>query len=258
MQLSDLDFKTHTWSILSRGYTGCGKTIASCGKEFRPIYVFDFDNRMTSVAKYYKNLDGHAKGIVYDNYAMGDNWKDADKKMDEIMARPEFKTVAVASLTSFIYFVLAHLLNNRVGRSGKGKVIADIRVNEIEDYLVEDAALIFELLKFLMSLKNQGVNVILEAHLTPITYHILEGNRELTKIDTLTKGKKAPASIPGYFDESWLFTKELVADGANVKTKYIMNPVGDVLTDAKTSRGLTKIDWTGKDFTVELMKQLKG
>jgi hypothetical protein len=32
-------------SLLSKGVTGTGKTVASCGKEFRPVYVFMNEGR---------------------------------------------------------------------------------------------------------------------------------------------------------------------------------------------------------------------
>ena len=247
----------NVFSIFSRGVSGSGKTIASCGKKFRPVYVFDLDQRMTSVANYYKKLDGHCKDISFDTFAMGDHFKKLDSKMDEILARPEYKTVVVATLTSYIHVVLAHVLKFKTG-TNKGKKVADINVNSIEDYNVEDAAIIFELLGFLKALQAQGINIILEAHLTPIEYRDLEGN-STTKLETLTKGKKAPASIPGYFDESYYFYKKhegiIIGQG---DTKYHMSPHGDRQVEGKTSRGIEPIEWTNKDFSELLFKQIEG
>lgn len=243
-------------TIFSRGVTGSGKTVASCGKEFRPVYVFDCDQRMNSVINYYKKLDGHIKDVDYDSFNMGQHFRELDKKMDEIVSRPNYKTVAVATLTSYVHIVLAHVLKFKAG-TNKGKKIAEIKVTDIEDYNVEDAAIIFELVGFLKELQNQGVNVILEAHLTPIEYRALDGTSK-TVLETLVKGKKGPASIPGYFDEVYYFKKE--SQGIIVgqqSTKYLMTPHGDNMVDAKTSRGIEPIDWTGKDFSVELYKQLK-
>jgi hypothetical protein len=212
---------------------------------------------MTSVANYYRKLDGHCKDIDYDSFSMGMHFKKLDQKMDELAARPSYKTVVVASLTSYIHIVLAHILNFKAGGTEKGKKIADISVNSIEDYNAEDAALIFELVGFLKNLQSQGINVILEAHLTPIEYRNLDGTGR-TVLETLTKGKKAPAAIPGYFDESWYFHKKhtgiIIGEG---QAEYHMTTYGDKQIDAKTSRGVEPIEWTNKDFSVELMKQLK-
>ncbi len=258
------DFKMNSvWSILSKGRTGSGKTIASCGKEFRPVYVFDTDQRMTSVIDYYRRLDGNATGIEYDSFHMGMSFNKLDKRMDELLISCPYKTVVLGSLTSYIHIVLVHILNLKAGvarNSNKpAKNIAGIQVNELEDYNAEDAAIIFELIGFLMALKGQGVNIILEAHVTPIEYKNLDGSIRQTVLEILTKGKKAPAQIPGYFDEVWNFEKKYetgMVVGSGSKSTYEFNPNGNAITDGKTSRGLVGFDWTGKDFTVELMKQV--
>lgn len=243
-------------SIMSRGTSGSGKTTASCGKEFRPVYVFDTDQRMASVINYYRKLDGHCKDVYYDSFAMGQDFKELDQQMDRIMARPEYKTVVFATLTSYVHIVLAHVLKFKSGKQ-KGKSIAGIQVTDIEDYSAEDAAIIFELCGFLKNLQSQGVNVILEAHLTPIEYRQLDGTTR-TVLETLVKGKKGPASIPGYFDEVYYFQKkyEGVIIGQQ-KVSYIMSPVGDSYVEAKTSRNIVPIEWTNKDFSVEFMKQIR-
>lgn len=244
-------------SMMFRGVTGVGKTIAACGKEFRPVYVFDCDQRMASVINYYRKLDGHCKDVFYDSFSMGMHFDKLDGQMDYLIAHPkEFKTISVATLTAYIHIILAHILKFKSGQKEKGKKIADISVNSIEDYNAEDAALIFELVGFMKDLQRMGVNVILETHLTPIVYSNLEGASR-TVLETLTKGKKAPAAIPGYFDEVYYFKKEhdspVVGFG---DVKYTMSTKGDFAVDAKSSRGINGFDWTGKDFSVELMRQL--
>lgn len=258
----EIDINSSALSLLLRGVTGVGKTIAACGKRFRPVYVFDCDQRMASVINYYKRLDGHAKGIYYDTFSMGMHFDKLDKQMDYLAAHKEYQTVSVATLTAYIHIVLAHILQFKVGASAKpgekqkGKKIADINVNSIEDYNAEDAALIFELIGFLKNLQAQGVNVILEAHLTPIEYRDLEGNSR-TVLETLTKGKKAPASIPGYFDEVYYLKKEHAGPVVGYgEEKYLVSTTGDFSVDAKTSRGVTSFNWTGQDFSEILMKQL--
>src|SRR5678816_2436463 len=86
------------WSILAKGFTGTGKTIASCGKEFRPVYVFMCEGRLESVLTYYRKLDGNVKGIHYNDYTMESGFYPLNQKMDAIIARPEYRTVVVLSL----------------------------------------------------------------------------------------------------------------------------------------------------------------
>lgn len=253
-------------SCLSKGRTGTGKTIASCGKEFRPVRVLDCEGRMESVFHYYRKLDGHVKDVWYDSFHMGSGFYSLDKTLDEIIARPEHKTYVVASLTSYIHIVLKHLINSKAGvkrRSGAdaGKKIGGIPVNELEDYNAEDAAIIFELLAFMQELKNNGCNVILEAHISPYEITTIDEDSRARQTQTfmqiLTKGKKAPAQINGYFNEVYLFEKvfEGIQAGKS-EAHYKVNTVGSQIDECKTSMGIVPFDWTGKDFSIELWNQL--
>jgi hypothetical protein len=250
-------------SAIWKGQTGSGKTIASCGKEFRPVYVFDFEGRMDSVVNYYKRLDGHCRDIEFDTFAMGDSWRTVDARMEELAASCPYRSVSIASLTSYIHFVLKHTIQAKVGvkrQSGQqaGKNIAGIPVNELEDFNAEDAAIIFELISFLQQLKDMGVNVFIEAHITPIEIKTGTGQNEkiTTLFQILTKGKKAPAQIPGYFNEVYLFEKRwegiIVGQGTN---SYHVDTRGNSANDCKSSMGVSSFDWTNLDFSVELTKQ---
>jgi len=255
-------------SILSKGRTGTGKTIASCGKEFRPVYVFNLEGRFESVISYYRKLDGHCKDVEYDDFSMTSGFYALDKRMDELAARPTYKTVVVASLTSYIHIVLKHLMATAVPKTTEdGKQPRNVRkkggiqVNILEDYNFEDAAIIFELLAFLQNLKNMGTNVILEAHISP--YEIKSINEdsgqkeEQTIMQILTKGKKAPAQIPGYFNEVYLFEKRFEGiQAGKSEAHYLCNTIGSAVDECKTSMGIASFDWTGKDFSEELVRQL--
>lgn len=253
------------WSILSKGRTGTGKSILSCGKEFRPTYFFNLEGRFESVIKYYKALDGHVKDLHYNDYSMGSGFYPLDKKMDSIIARPEYKTVVVASLTSYIHIILRHLMAsttpNAQGRNIRKK--GGIQVNILEDYNFEDAAIIFELCAFLQTLKEMGVNVILEAHISPYEIKTINeetGQREeQTIMQVLTKGKKAPAQISGYFNEVWLFEKYFEGDwDKGKKARYRVNTQGSQVDECKSSFDIPTFEWTGKDGTEILMQHLSG
>lgn len=252
-----------TTSFLFKGHNGTGKTIAACGKEFRPTYVFNCEGRFESIPTYYRKLDGHCKEVEFDNYPLGTGYYAIDKKMDELIARCPYKTVVMSSLTSFIYLILKHLIDSKAGTSKDGRVygmkIGGIPVNELRDFNAEDSAIINDLISFFQQLKAQGINVILECHITP--YEIIsleEGQRVSTTINQiLTKGKKAPASVPGFFNEIYLFEKKF--EGIIVgqqEVKYKINSKGTPTDDCKTSWDIESFDWSGKDFSIELMKQL--
>jgi hypothetical protein len=243
------------WSILSLGVSGAGKSIASCGKEFRPVYVFNCEGRFESVINYYMKLDGHVNGIFYNDYNVQDSnaWFSMKQKMKAIQARPEYKTVSVATLTSFDRIVMKHLINSTKIESTKQK--GGIEVNNLEDFNYNDAALIFELVGFFQSLKVYGVNTILEAHVTP--YEVVDkiAQKTHTNYEVLAKGKKAPAEIPSWFNEVWLF--ERISEGFGKPDTFVINPKGDSNhKNCKTSFGITPFNWTGIDPTPELISQL--
>jgi len=256
------------WSILSKGMSGNGKTIASCGKEFRPVYVFNCEGRMESVLSYYRKLDGHVKGIYFNNFTLENGYFSLDQKMDAIAARPEYKTVVMSSLTSYIRLVLLHLIRaagegkkDEQGRTRGIKMKGGIKVNILEDFNFEDAAIINELIGFFQTMKDQGVNVILEAHITPYEIKSIDedtGQKDLTTIyEILTKGKKAPAEVPSWFNEVWLFEKVIEGNwsaGSTGNAKYRINPLGNSTNSCKTSFGIPVFDWTGIDPSIKLME----
>lgn len=241
------------WSILSKGINGTGKTILSCSKFFRPTYVFNLEGRFESVLTYYRKLDGKIKDLHYDDFHMGSGFYTLDKQMDQIIARPEYKTVVIASLSSYIHIIMKHLLTIKAGETNqsgraKGRKIGGIAVNVLEDYNAEDASIIYELLAFLQELKAMGINIILEAHISP--YEITTINEDDKQRETqtifqiLTKGKKAPAQVPNYFNEIWLFEKRFAKWDA---PDYFVNTVGSKEHDCKTSFQIPSFQWTGID-----------
>lgn len=259
MPKTEYDFlDNRVLSILSKGESGSGKSIASCGKEFRPVYVFDFEDRMRSVINYYRKLDGHAKDIVWDTFSMGDSFHKIDKQMDDLAGNCPYKTVVAATLSSYVDIILVHLINEKRGKTrssgaNAGKLIGGINVNELEDFNAEDAAIIFELVRFLKLLQSRGTNVILEAHVTVFEEKDpLRAGATRVSRPIVTKGKKAPPRIPGYFDEAWHFYTEIDM-AKRVSWNFTTAPTD--VDYAKTSNNIKGFDWTNKDLSVELMKQ---
>jgi hypothetical protein len=245
------------WTVLSKGRTGTGKTILSCGKEFRPTYVFNLDGRFNSVMTYYKRLDGHIKGIEKNDFTIASGFKAMDKKMDAIIARPEYTSVVIASLTSFIHIVMQNLMG--VTARGKGRFKGGIQTNILEDFNFEDAAIIHQLISFCQECNRLGINTFLEAHITPYEYESIENGERIVRTinQILTKGKKAPAQIPLYFNEVWLFEKEFIRDDkGKLNMRHTVNTMGTPEDECKTSFGIPSFQWTGQDASHFLMNQL--
>jgi hypothetical protein len=259
------------WSILSKGRTGTGKTVLSCGKAFRPTYIFNLEGRFESALTYYRKMHGDVKDLYFNNFTMESGFYPLDQKMDAIIKRPEYKTVVVSGLTPYIHIVLKHLMKTVQPKPGddaakkKLRMKGGIQVNILEDYNFEDAAIIFELVAFLQELKNQGINVILECHISAYevkTINEENGQREQQTIfEILTKGKKAPAAIPGYFNEVWLFEKRYAEDwgeGQGRQAKYYVNTMGSPTDECKTSFGIPSFEWSNKDGSELLQNFLDG
>ena len=251
---------TSTTSFMFKGKTGTGKSVAAWSSKFRPVYTFDMENRIQGAINYYKRKDGHVKDCEYDVFNMGRSWHDLDTRMEQLMQSCPYRTIHVATLTSYVHYILKHLMNvkgqekDAQGRT-KGKNIGGIPVNTLEDYNAEDAGIIFELIQFLQAMQSQGVNVILEAHITP--YEIKDGTgaeaTTKTVYEILTKGKKGPAQIPGYFNEVYLFEKQFEGMVIGAQShKFSCNTIGDKANDCKSTWGVPTFDWTNKDFSEEL------
>lgn len=244
-------------SVIHKGKWGSGKSIASCSKALRPTYVMDCEDRMNSVINYYRNLDGHVKGLSFDTFAMGDGFYAVKKRLDELEESCPYKTVVCATLTSYVDIVLEGLANkggSRASGAEAGKKIGGIKVNELEDFNGETAAIAFNLIKTLKRLQKKGINIILEAHVMHYEFKDKVGTVHHERT-LLTGGKKAAAKIPGYFNEIFQFEVDTEFNG---DTKYIAHTVATMDDFAKTSFPSLpkKIDWTGKDFYEEVFKYI--
>lgn len=236
-------------SLMAKGVNGTGKTIFNCSPSLRPTYVFNCEGRFESVLQYYK---GNLKDLEFDNFPIGSGYFNLNKRMDDLVARCPYKTVVMSSLTSFIYVVLNHLIESKAGQKTKaghpaGMRIGGIPVNELQDYNAEDSAIINDLISFFQQLKVQGINTILEAHLTPYELSWFEDGQKVTQTirQILTKGKKAPASVPNFFNEIWLFEKVSEGIMASQQTKkYMVNTQGTPLDECKTSWEIPNFAWT--------------
>lgn len=250
-------------SFLFKGHNGTGKTIAATGDKFRPVYVFNCEGRFESVINFWKRRN-NLKDIEFDNFPIGSGYYGIDKRMDDLIRSCPYNTVVMSSLTSFIYLILNHLIQDAYGKkTAKGydrqKRVGGIPVSQLEDFNAEDSAIINDLIAAFQQLKAKGVNVILEAHITPyeITTVDESGRNSQTINQILTKGKKAPASVPGFFNEIYLFTKNFKGIQVGQQTtEFLVNTSGTPTDDCKTSWGIKGFDWTDKDFSVELFNQL--
>jgi hypothetical protein len=133
--------------------------------------------------------------------------------------------------------------------------VGGIPVNELQDYNAEDAAIVFDLIKFMKVLQSQGVNTILEAHVVPY-----EEKNKITETYNIarpivTKGRKPPAVVPIFFSEIYHFyTESKGLGGQGLQYKFTTEATS--IDSAGTGLGIKGFDWTNQDFSKLLMDQL--
>lgn len=180
--------------ICLKGEPSSGKSIAAAS--FPNCYIFDFESRIRSIANYW--IPRGKKDIHYDTYGPRD-FKKFDEKMDQLLARCNYETVILDTLTSVSDLILFHVLTMKgADPKIKGKKIAGISVNTIEDYGAE-SAMLTELMMFMRQIKAKYK--ILVAHVVKTERNDTTSNQSVVTRQLLTAGKKVAAKLPGYFDE---------------------------------------------------------
>ena len=190
------------------GDSKSGKSIAATTFP-KPMYIFDLDGRIRSIANFYHKNPTALEGIEYDSY---DSFTKFGEFFDRLETRCDYKTIIIDSLTTLCNLILRHGLKGRgvpllssLGdeKNEKGRVIAGVQIPAWDEWNLE-ATVLREILY--MCSKKFKCNVILTAHL----YHTEERDPEkkdemITKYRIITGGKKAAASIPAEFDEIYHF-----------------------------------------------------
>lgn len=172
----------------------------------RPQYWFSYDEKMESLMLPMKKWGIPEKDIHYDDYT---NWNKAEEKLKILQVNCAYKTVVVDTIGLMgdaTNRQTRHLKSGTTTASGdeKGKRVAGIIVNSMEDYKAETAAL-QDMMAMLKDIhKFHKVNVILIAH---VMYDKQpEGKSETHVARALVTGaRQMGAKIPGYCHEVYHF-----------------------------------------------------
>jgi hypothetical protein len=244
-----------------KGEHGTGKSILAASYALAgPTYVFDFEDRMRSVANYYRRINRSEiiNNIEYDTYF---SFHKMRMKIEEIMKRPKLtKNVIFDSLTSFTGRALSNTKDFKRQESAAankqlGKVIGEFRVNTIEDYNAEAAAIQEFIVEKMLILKSLGINVILTAHVIKVKEEGEGGETHIARY-LMTGGKKAAQMVPGYYDEIYHTNIKMGAQ-ASAGNRYTVVTRHTVDDFAKTAMNLPfEIDYTDKVFYDELKKYI--
>jgi hypothetical protein len=235
--------KKEDFTFLFKGEPSSGKSIAAAS--FPNPYIFDTDGRIRSVANYY--LPKGKRDITYDTFNYSDYAK-FDKKWEELIELGKmthkpfpYDTIIIDTLTS-VADILLHHVREVKGKDNKGKKIAGVSVNSVEDYNVENSALT-ELVLFLRSIKCKYK--ILIAHVVATSKTNINDDTTIITRRLLTAGKPIAAKLPGYFDEIYQFESTM----KNGQQQFIARTVNAGEDYARSAMNLPKeINFTNKNF----------
>jgi len=236
---------------LIKGEPGVGKSLAASTYP-RPLYFFDFENKMSAIKNYYTNIlkkPDLMKGLTFDVYR---DWDTAWTKLINFGVSCPHKSLVFDALTSSAWLAIMSIVRAK-GEGGK-KIAGKIKVAGIEDYGGEAAALNNMIDQFI-TLSQMGVHIILTAHVLRIVDKPVGGQAPTESRTLMTGGRKVAAGIPGYFNETY----HLWVDALDPKTpKYIANTRHSGDDFARTSLPVPgEIDWTNRNFYEELQTHLK-
>lgn len=235
--------------ILMKGEPGLGKSIAAVSYP-KPLYVFDFEDKMDAVANYYRHVVKKPEvlnGLTFDTYR---SWDPAWLKLVQLGLGCPYKTVVWDSLTASAWLAIMSIVRFK---GDGGKKVGTIKVAGIEDYGGEAAAL-NNLIDQFITLRQMGVTVILTAHVLRIVEKPV-GQAPVESRTLMTGGRKVAVGIPGYFHETYHFEVDTI-DPATPKYIARTTHTGDDF--ARTSLPLPgKFDWTNQVFYEKIQQYLR-
>lgn len=196
--LGDVDFRNGLYSLY-KGEPGTRKSTAALSLP-KPQYWFSYDQKMEGLILPMRAWGVNPNDIHFDDYK---DWNAAKLKLERFQTNCPYKTIVVDSITT-----LADAINRQTlklkGKDDKGKTIASIPVNSIEDFNAEDSAL-KEMVALTKDIhKYHKINVVLIAHVIQKEIKTADGKTHMSRI-IVTAGKGIAQKIPAYCTEVYHF-----------------------------------------------------
>lgn len=233
--------------VLQTGEPSVGKSSAMITYP-RPIFVFDFEQRMRSVIPYANKLGIPLSEIEVETFT---DWNSAIQKLRGWRTNCPFKSIGFDSFTSMADTILAQVINIKgMEKGSQTKRIGNIQVSSIEDYMAESGAFG----EWIQLMRQVPAHVIANAHLI-LTEVQDAGTKKVTiQRSLLTGGKKIAAKIPAYVDYVFNFSLRPNVDASKPPERLVYTQSNGV-DFAKSSTTLPFIiEWTNKNFYEELKK----
>jgi hypothetical protein len=266
MRLNDLNPETRIFALF-KGDPKTGKDIAAHSFALAgPVYTFDLDARMESVAAYYTNVVPRPdimSNIEYDRFT---DFFALHRRLEELKAHCPYKTVIMSSLTSLARKAMNTMLSTRDPKSlnkedqARARIRGGIPMHIIEDFGGEANAIMLTMDSLIVLSIKFNVNVIMTAHV------IQPEAGAYSKRTLLTGGKKIAGEIPTSFNEAYHFYVQtsggMEIGVSNTDRRFIAMTQSTSLDWAATALDIPEmIDFTaGKTsglFYAEMMKNVR-
>lgn len=222
MNLGDLNVKTQK-KVLVFGTSGTGKTCFATGFP-GPLFVADFDGKVSSAASFYAGSTELLRGIHYESYTPQPGqpverpFEDYCRKLyelEQLAAKNEFpyKTFVLDSLTTYVDQMMKQVMKQNPGM--KRNDTKPVKVAALQDYMILSA----HFKDMLFRVLQLPCNVVITAH-SQVDKDELTG--EILRTPLLPG--KLSSYLPVLFEEVY-FTD--VEQGQAGKTRYIAQTASD-------------------------------
>jgi hypothetical protein len=253
----------HHWNtFLFKGKPKTGKSIAA-GSFPRPMFIFDFDNRIRSLIEYFRAHNIPLDDIDFETYIGATNqYEKYDRKLEELRTSQKYKTIVWDSLTNFAELALGYfvwLRGEGEGTSGSTRKEKDFKrkgvvdLLEIEDYGGEDRATMNSI-RYLMNIPN--CHKVLIAHVIEINYKDLLGNT-VSSQSLMTGGRKIAEKVPTLVNEVYHFYQQGAARPQDSNTHFASTKTKGLDWAGTTYPLPAEIYFTDKQFFNVMEEMLK-
>jgi hypothetical protein len=247
--------------VLMKGEPKTGKSIAASSFP-KPMFIFDMDGRMESVANYWaKHNPVVMDQVEYKTYNPEDylifkeDFEFIQTEARSPISKKIMRTVCLDGVTSTGEMVIDYALSERDSASEKRRGV--IKLMGIEDFGVEAMGFV-QILSIGREIRKHA-HFILTAHVIITEQEALTkaGRVTHTSRQLLTGGKKVASKLPVSFDEVWHFGAELVPTDKGMRKKMTVFFNHSGVDFAGTSRDLPPgIEWTDGSLWDLVQKEL--
>jgi hypothetical protein len=213
--------------VLVYGDSGTGKTCFASSFP-GPIEYWDFDNKISSAAQFYKNdvsrlaqIDVHQYAGLAPKVRMGE-WEKRSRMIDSLkLTGPlPFKTLVLDSLTTFTHF----MLEDYIYRSQTGIKRPLEGINAIQDY----------------QLLDRHLTTMITGVLSLPCHVVMLGHLGIEKDEATGIISRQPF-MPGKFAHKLpIYFEEVYVSKVNAKNEYVLQTQTDNVYKCRTQRKLAK------------------